>query len=126
MYCNTYFFAKYKYQLHSLTHFHCECGSEGLRLLASMGSINMVLSQVLGFTVLPPLQSARTGLPPPLLLQSFSWDGGGEDRMTALFHQLSLVPSAVSGCGKTLCFSHLQHVLCLTHVHAGKHSCIEG
>lgn len=55
IYCNAYFFAKHKYQPHSLIHLHCECGSEGLRLLALMGSITTVLNQVLGFTILPPL-----------------------------------------------------------------------
>lgn len=56
------------------------------------------------------LQSAR-------MLQSFSWDGGSEDRMTD-----SVIPSAFPcsiccvGMREDLVFFHLQHVLCLTHV----------
>lgn len=117
IYCNSYFFAKHNYQPHSLIHFHCECGSEGLRLLALMGVHHHGSKSSLGFhrstsvaKFVRHLQSAR-------MLQSFSWDGGSEDRMTD-----SVIPSAFPcsiccvGMWEDLVFFHLQHVLCLTHV----------
>lgn len=82
-----------------------------------MGSITMVLNQVFGFTILPPLQSARMDLFPHYCYKALvGMEGEKTEILTALFHQLSLAPSAVLGCGKALCFSHLQHVLRLTHV----------
>lgn len=56
-------------------------------------------------------------LQPARMFQSFSWDGGSEDRMTG-----SVIPSAFPcsiccvGMREDLVFFHLQHVLCLTHV----------
>lgn len=67
------------------------------------GSITTVLNQVLGSTVLPPLLNLWDICSLPGCYKALAgMEGAKTEWLTALSHQLSLAPSAVLGCGKTL------------------------